>query len=90
MAKYRIRVDLTYSTTGNATTATTNINNVLAARTDPVIPERATRASARVTVMVAGLEQAQAQALLAALQPAWPVGARTAGKVSMVRSEDVS
>lgn len=86
MVSYRLRVDLTYSTTGTATTATTNINNALAASSDPVIAERAERTGSAVSLTVEGLTEAQADSLRVAMTSAWAVGTRSAGKVSVVRT----
>jgi len=87
MPKYRIKIDVRYSSTANATTATTNINNVLTAQGRV---ERATRTNADVYVMIPGLaNQDEAESLISALNPAWSSAARSYGKVSVVRTDDV-
>jgi len=87
MPLYRIKIDIRYSSNANATTATTNINNVLAAEGRP---ERATKTAADVYVMIPGLaSQEEAESLISALNPAWSSVARSYGKVSVVRTDDV-
>jgi hypothetical protein len=86
MAYYRLRIDLTYSSTANATTATTNINNVMIAQG---YPERATRSSAQVSMIVEPIAtEAAGTALLNALNSAWGSTTRSGGKVSLVRRPD--
>lgn len=87
---YRLRLTYTYSTAANATTATTNINNVLAGWADPVISARAVRSTAAVDLKVVGLTQAQGIALRNALNSAAHAFPRTAGKYSLVLTPDVS
>ena len=78
---YIVRVSLTYSTTGNATTALTNINTQLANRGRV---ERATQAGATVSLAMDAVgTQAEAVTLRDALTPAWSAGPRTAGKASI-------
>lgn len=79
---YRIRIDLTYSSTGNATTALTSINNVLIAQSRP---ERAVQTNAQIALLIEGLTEAQGKRLRDLLTPAWGVTARSGGKVSVVR-----
>lgn len=83
MATYRLRIDLTYSTNNNATTAHTNINNTLAAEGRA---EQATRDLRVVSLMIEGLTEAEAQSLTDALTPAWGSTTRSGGKVSTVRT----
>lgn len=87
MAKfYRIKIDVRYSSTANATTATTNINNVLIAAGRP---ERAVRTNADVYLMISGIAtQAEAELLINDLNSAWSSVARSYGKVSCVRTDD--
>lgn len=78
---YRLRVSLTYTTNANATSATTAINNALAAagRT-----ERATRSGAVVAALIpGGMTEAQAVPLVNALVAAANTGAKS-GKISTV------
>lgn len=85
--KYRVKIDITYSSTANATTATTSINDVMVAQGRP---ERAVRTSAQVFLLVSGLStQAEAEALASALHTAWSTPARSYGKVSIVRTNDL-
>jgi hypothetical protein len=84
VASYRLRVDLTYSTTNNATTATTNLNTALAAAGRV---EQAQRSTAAVSLLVDGITQAEAVALRDALTPAWAAGPRSQGSASVVRIE---
>lgn len=86
---YRLRITYTYSTTANATTATTNINNVLAGWNNPVVAARAVRSTAAVDLMVVGLTEAQGVALRSALNSVAHAFPRTAGKFSLVRTPDV-
>jgi hypothetical protein len=87
VATYRLRISLTYTTTANAATATTNVNNVLSGRTGPTIAERAVQNGSGVELLIEGLDEATAKSLVAALTPAWSAGARSAGKVSCVRRD---
>lgn len=84
---YRLRITYTYSTTANATTATTNINNALIAAGRS---ERAVRTNAAVDLKVVGLTQTEALTLHAVLNTAAHSAARAGGKFSLVRSLDVS
>ena len=85
---YRIKIDVRYSTVANATTATTNINNVLAAQGRS---EQATRNNQDVFVLIVGIPtQAEANNLISALNSAWSSTARSYGKVSCVRTDDVA
>ena len=84
---YRLKIDITYTTTGNATTAETNINNAMIAAGRP---ERATRSGSQVTMMVPGITtQAEAISLRDSLRTAWSSVARSYGKASVVRSDDL-
>lgn len=86
MPTYRLRINLTYSTTANATTATTNINNVLIAQG---YPQRAERTNAVVTLEVDPIaDQAAAVTLRNALTAAWGSTTRSGGKVSIVQRPD--
>ena len=88
MASYRLRVALTYNTTPNATTATSNLNTALV---NAGRPEQAVRDGTAVALLIVGIpSQAQALALRDALTPAWGVGTRSQGKASLVMSEDVT
>ena len=88
MTLYRIKIDVTYTTVNNATTATTNINNVLASDGRA---ERAVRTNTNVYVMIPGIEtQQEAETLLNDLNSAWSSTARSYGKVSMVRTDDMT
>lgn len=83
---FRLRIDLTYTTNANATTATTNINNALVAQGRV---ERATRTNAAVSLIIEPIDtEAEAVALRNALTPAWGSTARSGGKVSLVRRPD--
>ena len=85
---YRIKIDVRYSTVANATTATTNINNVLAAQGRS---EQATRNNQDVFVLIVGIPtQEEANNLISALNSAWSSTARSYGKVSCVRTDDVT
>ena len=86
MSTYRVRITYTYSSTANATTAATNINNVLAGQGRP---ERAVRTNAAVELMVVGLVETEAKALHAALNTAAHSAARAGGKFSIVRTPDL-
>lgn len=78
---YIVRMSLTYSTTGNATTALTNINTQLANRGRV---ERATQAGATVSLAMDAVgTQTEAEALRDALTSAWGSGSRSAGKASV-------
>ena len=78
---YVVRVSLTYSTTQNATTATTNINTELANRGRA---EQATRDGTTVSLAIDDIaSQADAVTLRNALTSAWSAGPRTAGKASV-------
>lgn len=79
---YEIRIDLTYSSTGNATTAETNVNNVMIGQGRV---ERALRTAAVLTMTVSGLTEAQAKTLRDLLTPAWGATVRSGGRVSTVR-----
>jgi hypothetical protein len=85
---YRLKIDVTYTTTANATTALTAIN---AALSTAGRVEVATRTNAVVFLKIVGIEtQAEAEALRSALHTAWSSVARSYGKVSLVRSDDTS
>lgn len=82
---YRLRIDLTYSTTNNANIATTNINNALAGLG---YSETATRTNAQVSLEVSDIpDQDAAIALRNALTAAWGSRVRSGGKVSLTRYE---
>lgn len=82
---YRLKIDVTYTNNANATTATTNINNVLIAAGRP---ESATRTNAKVTLTIPGLAtEAEAVTLADNLLPAWSAPARSFGEVSIARTD---
>lgn len=85
---YRLRLTYTYSSSANATTAATSINNVLAGWTNPVTAARVTRTNATLELMIAGLTEAQATALRSALWASVFGAPRTTGKFSLVRTRD--
>lgn len=83
MATYRLRVALTYTTTANATTATTAIDNALIAAGRA---ERATRTNLNVDMLITGgMTEAQATSLANSLVAAAATGAKS-GKISTVRT----
>ena len=84
---YRLRIDLTYSSNNNATTAQTNINNVLSSYGRA---ESAARNQRVVSLLIVGLEESTAKPLMDALVAAWGATTRTGGKVSLVRSDDLT
>lgn len=89
---YRLRVEITYTTSNAANTALTNINNTLTA-SFPSIPQRATRetGSNSVLLLVTGIaDQASGVALRDALTPQWGSGNRSAGKASLVKTDDLT
>jgi hypothetical protein len=79
---YRLRIDYTYTTTANATTAQSNIDTALASAGRA---ERCSRASATITLQIDGLTEAAATALSDALNAQWAVGTRSAGKATVMR-----
>lgn len=83
---YRLKVDNTYSTTAIATTIRTNINNVMIAEGRP---ERADGTGTNVLMMVVGMTEQEAVDLRDALKAAWTGSARTYGKVSVTRTNDL-
>lgn len=86
---YRLRITYVYGSAANATTAQTNLNNVLAGWSNPVVPERVTRNSATLNLMISGLTEAQGMALRTALAVPAHSLARSGGKFSLVRTPDV-
>ena len=89
MSTYRLRITYVYSSTTNATTAATNINNVLSGWSNPTLSQRAVRTSATLDLLITGLTEAQATSLHAALNTAAHSTARTGGKFSLVRTPDL-
>ena len=83
---YRIKIDMTYTSTGNANTAATSINNVLIAAGRP---ERAQVTSANVYLLIVGLSEAEGVTLKNSLSTGWSAAARSGGKVSLVRTNDL-
>lgn len=82
---YRIKIDVTYTTTANATTA---LNSINAALESAGRSEVATRNSAQVYLMIPGIPtQEEAETITAALRTAWSSVARSYGKVSVVRTD---
>lgn len=84
-SKYRIKIDMNYTTTNNAITATTNINTALAGLGRP---ETATRNNMNVYLLIVGLTAAEGASIKSALDTAWASAARSGGKVSLVRNGD--
>lgn len=85
---YRLRIDVTYTSTGNANSALSAINTALSTAGRP---ETATRSGSTVDLLIVGItSQAEAEALRSALHTAWSSVARSYGKVSIVRSDDVT
>jgi len=82
---YRVKVDNTYTTTANATTAENAINTALAGLGRP---ETVTRTSANVFLLIVGLTEAQAVNIRGAILAAWSGPARSYGKVSVTRTND--
>ena len=84
--KYRIKVDNTYSSNANATSVGTAINNVMIAAGRP---ERAVVTTTNVYLLVVGLTETDGTTLRNSLNTAWSSVARTFGKASLVRTNDV-
>jgi len=80
---YLLEVTYTYSSTSFASSALTNINNVLAGFPNVNVIS-ATRSGATVTVR-ADVPDEDAESLRSSIVSAWNTGARTAGKSSMVK-----
>jgi hypothetical protein len=84
---YRLRVDWTYTTTAQATTAATAVDATLAAQGRA---ERVVRTGNRIEVIIEPLTQAAAVTLRNALTPNWSAGTRTANKASVVMRDESS
>ena len=80
---YKLRIALTYTSNGNANSATSSINAVIAAWSSPVIAARATRSGSTVTLEIDDLTEAEAITLRDALNSAWGQSARSGGRVSV-------
>lgn len=85
--KYRVKIDNVYSSTANATAVGNSINSVMIAEGRP---ERAVVTTTNVVLMVVGLTETEANDLRDALKAAWTGSARTYGKVSVVRTNDLT
>jgi hypothetical protein len=84
---YRLHIDWTYSSTGNANTALSAINSALASAGRP---ETATRTSNRVELVISGLTESEANTLRISLTSAWSASTRSYGKAAVARSNDTS
>jgi hypothetical protein len=82
---YRVKVDYTYNTTANATTARNNINTYLSAQGRP---ETASGTGTQVFLQIDGLTEAEATTLGNGLTSRWAVGTRSGVKASVVRRPD--
>lgn len=83
---YRLKIDMTYSNTGNANSAVSSINGVLSASG---YAETATRTNTSVWLEILNIPtQEAAIALRDELNAAWSANTRTGGKVAVVRVED--
>lgn len=80
---YRIHLDITYSSTGNANTALSNINSALSALGRS---ETATRTSTTVTLVIEDIPtEAEAVTIRDGIKSAWSGSTRTGGKVGVAR-----
>ena len=84
--KYRVKIDNTYSSNATATSIDTSINNVMIAEGRP---ERAVVSTTNVVLLVVNLTEAEAVDLRDTLKAAWSGSARTFGKVSVTRTNDL-
>jgi hypothetical protein len=80
--QWRIVIDYTYNSTGNATTAVNAINSALNAFTD--IEDVATRTGSTVNFLTVVDTQTLATQVMNALTSAWAVGTRNTGRASCV------
>lgn len=82
-ALYTLDLDITYTSTGNATTAQTSINSALSGigRAETV-----TRNSAQVTLNISGLTESEVVAIRSAIWTPWTSMARTVARISVVRT----
>ena len=85
-SRYRVKIDNTYASTANATSVRNSINSTLDGLGRP---EVADGTGTNVTLLVVGLTEAEAVALRDALKAAWTQAARTFGKVSVTRNNDL-
>ena len=83
---YRVKIDNVYSSSATATSIGNSINSVMSAQGRP---ERAVVAGTNVTLLVVGLDETDATDLRNALKSAWSGSARTYGKVSVTRTDDM-
>lgn len=83
---YRLRIDMVYSSTGNANAAVTAINNSLSSAGRA---ETSSRTGSTVTLDITGLTEAEADSLRVSLTGAWSSVARTGGLVAVARVDDL-